>query len=1178
MAAIQMRMVTLPSQITTSADVRIALLISHIVPQGSSLPVLLKDWPTAAAAIKFKVDLRDASGAVLANSFATQIPADLAFDPQESSTAWAAIFGSTHTVQPAAPGVINGVATSPIDSIGPTLHDYHKKVAGGMSVPAVAKEIRQNPGFRQSLEQLENFHQPPPAITPTGPATPTEFHQCIARLYQYPSVLRLLRLIIDLELVGLKAADLPDGGSLAAYISDVGSAASDIADPAMVTLFCPWVKYAFAKYSNPDGYVFTTSSSTTPERFGILAMDPARFYATDTDIDGGGLGILKHVVRATQDRCDSLTALPLRRGKGLQVCDRQHAGEIPAITQRNSLKYAQLLNYPTAYPSRPAPGAPTMDAADVQRGYRIDVIRSVDKKDASKSLCVREVSLLALPSSPPRFEDAAIVPGLSTAPNNNADGTPYRLAGGVQPQFKSSQVFFRWDGWSLTVPRPRPVSDPPEPDYAPIKTHVIPKSLPHLRYGVTYGFRARGSDVGGDGCDPLQAMKLETDLGLAQVWLSAPFFRHHMVSPPSLLQSQSGGAATAKVIVGTTSSLLREQLRWAQPPSSSLETMQLSGSLDGLSEAGHEAVRRALRGQARFIDPAADGIVASFAWPNVSPHDKNTVPVTLLYEPADVAHLKLKNLLVEANRSVRIRVRAGAIAALHVSKAGYEIAIDVPPARTLEVFLRSLISKGKLSQFELYDQTADYYHQFQDPYSMLAGPLRLTVVHATEKPLRAPAFGAPPVVVDRALGATAAKLTAANVTLDAESTSQLELEAHWEEEMDEVGPDGSWPHKVKATANLAVAPVPLPAGHPWLGSQASGAGLDPGTLTLTGIHDFGDGKWRQLDRVFLLGTSRFARYFPTATNDSPTRFTRPSASVQLTVFGSIPPAPPQIAYMVPTIARSDGRFSSGHLHRESEAWGLRIYLQRGWLLSGSDERLAVVVTSTALDTNAVSKIGADPARLGDPVVTAIQPAEFRNGTSVSAVLRPKTGLVTGNDDQIGIVWFPVTIDRERNLLYADVVLTPRPQYRPFVRFALARYQAHALPEAQLSSTVRADYIQLGPKRGVSVTRSGESLNIAVVGPGTAQRGLFQTRMIAISEYRHPNEETWKEGRRVTLKPSSADAGENTTWSGEIPMTHGRWNRVTIEEFELTIAEDDLYQNELELELSGRQVFADSFEY
>jgi hypothetical protein len=62
-------------------------------------------------------------------------------------------------------------------------------------------------------------------------------------------------------------------------------------------------------------------------------------------------------------------------------------------------------------------------------------------------------------------------------------------------------------------------------------------------------------------------------------------------------------------------------------------------------------------------------------------------------------------------------------------------------------------------------------------------------------------------------------------------------------------------------------------------------------------------------------------------------------------------------------------------------------------------------------------------------------------------------------------------DAERRLWYCDVELTFGRAYYPFVRLALARYQPVSLAGAHLSPIVLADFAQLTPHRGVSITRT-----------------------------------------------------------------------------------------------------------
>ena len=80
------------------------------------------------------------------------------------------------------------------------------------------------------------------------------------------------------------------------------------------------------------------------------------------------------------------------------------------------------------------------------------------------------------------------------------------------PDLYLHESVFGWDGWSLTVKRPgqpinnTAVSDPPQPDAVenpypmPLVTHfdATPGTLPRLRIGRSYRFRARAVDLAGN--------------------------------------------------------------------------------------------------------------------------------------------------------------------------------------------------------------------------------------------------------------------------------------------------------------------------------------------------------------------------------------------------------------------------------------------------------------------------------------------------------------------------------------------------------------------------------------------------------------------------------------------------------------------------------------------------------
>jgi hypothetical protein len=63
----------------------------------------------------------------------------------------------------------------------------------------------------------------------------------------------------------------------------------------------------------------------------------------------------------------------------------------------------------------------------------------------------------------------------------------------------------------------------------------------------------------------------------------------------------------------------------------------------------------------------------------------------------------------------------------------------------------------------------------------------------------------------------------------------------------------------------------------------------------------------------------------------------------------------------------------------------------------------------------------------------------------------------------------VHFDAGRDLWYCDIEIDAGASYFPFVRLALARYQADSIADTHLSPVVAADFIQLAPGRTASVT-------------------------------------------------------------------------------------------------------------
>jgi hypothetical protein len=116
---------------------------------------------------------------------------------------------------------------------------------------------------------------------------------------------------------------------------------------------------------------------------------------------------------------------------------------------------------------------------------------------------------------------------------------------------------------------------------------------------------------------------------------------------------------------------------------------------------------------------------------------------------------------------------------------------------------------------------------------------------------------------------------------------------------------------------------------------------------------------------------------------------------------------------------------------------------------------------------------------------------------------------------------------------------------------------------------------------LSISRGGDSLQIAVFGP-CADQGTSNLKnyVAAVSEHKVARDEPWKEGERVILSPTQHGQPHEMLWTGRIRKAHDRFNRIVVEEFEVTSDFGPIgsLSHASEIELHGRLVFTDSFEY
>jgi peptidoglycan hydrolase-like protein with peptidoglycan-binding domain len=435
---------------------------------------------------------------------------------------------------------------------------------------------------------------------------------------------------------------------------------------------------------------------------------------------------------------------------------------------------------------------------------------------------------------------------------------------------------------------------------------------------------------------------------------------------------------------------------------------------------------------------------------------------------------------------------------------------------------------------------------------MLTPPLLLTLVNAVQQPIGRPVFTAltvqreplildpysgPPLQTERINTSGVGETTALDAvtawrlpgSLEAfllgglrvhrSSTAKLDLLASWDDPLDDpaLGP----PTTLHSSAHadelplpeqgegflLAAGPTRRPVGYydadhdliafvnrnDRLGSAPGGIVIDENAAPR---HHFDDTRHHRVTYT-AVATSRFREYFP----DDPAHpldFTRSSDPVTVDVPASARPAAPRVRYVLPTFGWQ--RQTATSLKRSVRfGGGLRIYLERGWYSSGEGELLGVVLYHAgngALDRehwkSYITQWGVDPIwQTGwlPPLPSAwnFPEAVSEFGLSLEEHTPPASD---GRPGKVDVAGFPVQYDEQHDLRYCDLTInTSVPNYNPFVRLALVRYQPHALPDARLSRVVLADFVQLTPDRSALVTADPfHPRLLRVTISGTAPRG------------------------------------------------------------------------------------------
>ncbi len=963
----------------------------------------------------------------------------------------------------------------------------------------------------------------PPEPVPPPPARPQvpkpDFHQIVAALGDYPTLLRMLGFVFD-YLIDAPPAALVEGRVRLLPASP----------PAGVTSHCPFTEYRLA-----NGGFFARAKA--PElRDGLLQLgQPDFFEIYQVDADGSVLKTWDYALnmvrrQAVQHDAPEKESLPAQRSGGVSV----------ALFNRQDSTKSQ---FAAGAAHNASPGNASLTALDVRRGYRVDVR---EKGGEWRSLCMRVGTMnVAGGDVAPAEPDREGYVKSSAASSSAKPGEPDDLY--------MHEALFGWDGWSLVASRPgRTITFDEGPGGEQISRvryvenaqatgvplsgsfRAAPRTLPRLRFGREYTLRARVVDLAGN------SLALDDKMPPApNAWESHPlvYRRFEPVAPPALVPTRpvTEGESLEHMVIRSNVNQSAGQYaqlptsiaagyvfyneRHVAPPKSTQISAETHGQLDGLDP--QLAYNISVKEAGTFLDteifdyttgakvPVADiELVTPAACPpelakslpivprgaELGPgqyviHKGPTLKVPYLPDPLSVGMvvqgLPAGPVAVPFGGgwpdygTFRVRaVEAPSSAPTTVghSFGGGELRVTLPQATILRLRFSSLPDAARLDELAHWPTLQAGPAALQAAakaglHWMLTPARELTLVHAVQQPLE-PAFFAGPTDPSPSRGVGDTFVTfRGNVHVHGRSTSHVDVRAEWTDTLDLLEQPGPVDKGYKAPA------FEIPVAY-------DNTVIQFGTQSMPTKHEFGDTK-HHLVTYTPDGTTRYREYFPLAVTANPENLVLGGVPREDVIIpSSALPEPPKVLYAVPTF-RWETSTSGSTKTAKRVGRGLRIYLDRPWFTSGNGEQLAVLIEQPG-STNVkrlryVSEWGSDPAWEAKKPSTPIATAHFEGGTPIGPLPLADDPTVT-----VAGVAFDAQYHPGRRLWYVDVEFSASaPAFNTFLRLGLARYQKHSLGGLHLSNVVRTEFGQLLADRNVAISPTAVATRFDVSLSGAA---------------------------------------------------------------------------------------------
>jgi hypothetical protein len=1067
--------------------------------------------------------------------------------------------------------------------------------------------------------------------TGTDPDAPSqEFHALLAFLLAHPALVRALGLAFDLEVtvpVGLVPGEVAVRTNWVQKIA--GPAQSDEVNMrvAVDTDFRPVVLDTAYR----DARWLTLGAS----KYAVSQLDLA--YSTNQ------LGHLADAVAAEPDP-PTVIEVPALLESGLSVI---HVDLDDVLTT----SFARQRTVEDGIDRAITLGAlaPVLFAEDITMGQRYDVV-DVTLGAPYRSLHDRQVpggyefpeepGLVLVPPNDEGWSSVALstdggvdTPTLGTVVRYRQEGGPQILKSERRDDtpWRVNDHIVTWAGWSLSTPKPGRSTNSagevvPGSATAPTATSAaqvsaayehVNQTLPKLRYGHDYQFRARCVDLVGHS-EPLGAVA-PPDAESATI----RFGRLTPLSPPVVLRRTSRpdpGVGDQTDVLVITSELRQSDASTAPterllfPPRTSQVVVERhdlpAGGNDPLSYdllVARDA--RSLEDQT-IVDPETGELVAGAALVgDVVTPGPTIATVEYLADPP-VRRIALTGLpnavqpttLLDvgawpAVRTWNLQLRAGS-AAPQISNAQRRITVRLPKGTVHTFELSSAPDAAFLTHFAAAQDISDADAALDGLLPSISPSRMITLVHAVRLPLRPPGFGT--TTATRSEFGQTDMVVDLVASLHRPTTDRLLVTGRWAIPVDD--PSEAGPVDVVGRAVIADLTVPIDG--------------DAATAEFLGLrYDLGDTR-RRLVRLESDAFCRFSKYFTerldgvidsangvdldargvasgTVTLSDRTTgstfrnsvdFDVDGASGRLTVldptvlpaatsiraeFVPLPVSRPSSQSPVPVrSAIVDVPASSAPaapvvaavlpaFHRTISTTPNRIRVVH----DGRVVRVHLRRPWYSSGSGEVLGVAIDPAGVVEPTLTewARDPLVGGPGTddrpSLAHFTRA-TALVTQVDGRFDVASHEVTYDGTRQIWTADVAVDATFSYRPFVQLHLCRYQPVAIDGQHASVTVPADPIRLGARRVVTVSPLlGGEVRVRLTGPDAVNSVRVVLQWHEGGTVADDAEFGWLDEREVLASRtgSTAASTHRATLSTSAPTGN---RRLVIEETESTASAVD----------------------